>query len=128
MRQADDPGQQPGRAHVGAGQADPRKEKGDLGALRRDPDVARRRDHGARAGHRPVERRHDRAAAMADGQDEIAGEAGELEQPAASRENSAPMMSSTSPPVQKARPVPVMMTARTPGSLSRARKVSLSSV
>ena len=48
--------------------------------------------------------------------------------PAASLENSAPMMSSTSPPVQKARPVPVMMTARTPGSVSRARKVSLSSV
>ena len=48
--------------------------------------------------------------------------------PAASLENSAPMMSSTSPPLQKARPVPVMMTARTPGSVSSARKASRSSV
>ena len=81
MRQADDPGQQPGRPHVGAGQPHPRKEKGDLGALRRDPDVAGRRDHRPRAGHRAVERRHDRAATLANGKNEIAGEAGELEQP-----------------------------------------------
>ena len=60
---------------------DPREQKGDLGALRRDPDVARRRDHGAGARHRAVERRHDRTAALADREDEIAGEAGELEQP-----------------------------------------------
>ena len=48
--------------------------------------------------------------------------------PAASRANSAPMMSSTSPPEQKARPLPVMTIARTPGSVSSARKVSRSSV
>ena len=81
MRQADDPGQEPGRPHVGAGQAHPRKEKGDLGALRRDPDVAGRRDHGPRTGHGPIERRHDRAATLANGKNEIAGEPGELEQP-----------------------------------------------
>ena len=80
MCHADDPGQQPGRAHVGAGQPDSREEESDLGALRRDTDVARRRDHGPRAGHRSVERRHDRAAALADGENEVAGETGELEQ------------------------------------------------
>ena len=73
-------GQQPGGPHVGAGEADPREEEGDLGALRGDPDVAGGRDHGPRAGHRTVERRHDRPAALADGEDEIAGETGELEQ------------------------------------------------
>ena len=81
MRQADDAGQQPGGAHVRAGEAHAGEEKGDLGALRRDPDVAGRGDHGAGAGHRPVERGHDRAAALADRQDEVAGEPGELEQP-----------------------------------------------
>ena len=77
----DDPGQEPRRPHVGAGQADTGEEEGDLRALRRDPDVARRRDHGPGAGHRAVERGHDRPAALADGEDEVAGEAGELEQP-----------------------------------------------
>ena len=47
--------------------------------------------------------------------------------PAASRANSAPMMSSTSPPEQNARPAPVMITARTPGSPSSVRKASRSS-
>ena len=80
VRHADDPGQEPRRSHVGAGQAHPRKEKGDLGVLRRDPDVAGGRDHGPRAGDSAVERRHDRPATLAHGQNEIAGEAGELEQ------------------------------------------------
>ena len=81
VAQADDARQQPGRAHVGAGEPDPGEEEGDLRALRRDPDVARRGDHRAGAGHRAVERRHHRPAAVADGEDEVAGEAGELEQP-----------------------------------------------
>ncbi len=37
------------------------------------------------------------------------------------------MMSSTSPPEQNARPAPVMITARTPGSSPSCPKVSVSS-
>jgi hypothetical protein len=81
VRQSDDPGQQPGRPHIGAAQAHPGKEKRDLGILRRDSDVAGGRDHGPRAGHCSVQRRHDRAATLANGKNEIAGEAGELEHP-----------------------------------------------
>ena len=47
--------------------------------------------------------------------------------PRASVSNSLPMISSTSPPEQKARPAPVSRIARTPGSVSSASKVSLSS-
>ena len=47
--------------------------------------------------------------------------------PRASREKSAPMMSSTSPPEQNPRPAPVKTIARTPGSESSARNVSRSS-
>ena len=46
---------------------------------------------------------------------------------AASRPSSGPMISRTSPPVQKARPSPVMTTARTAGRAASARKVSVSS-
>src|SRR4029450_8966404 len=75
-----DPGQQPGRSHVGAGETDLAEKKCDLGGLSRDAYVTRRGDHGARTGHSAVQGGYDRTPATADGQDEIAGEPGELEQ------------------------------------------------
>src|SRR6185295_8848233 len=85
-----DPGQEPRRPHVGAGEAYPGKEKGDLGALGRYPDVAGRRDYGTGAGHGSIERGDDRAATLANGENQVAGKAGELEQPCGvSREQGA---------------------------------------
>ena len=47
--------------------------------------------------------------------------------PSKSRSKSAPMMSSTSPPLQNPLPAPVITTARTSGSPSSARNVFRSS-
>ena len=82
VRQADDPRQQQRGAHVRAGEADLGEDEGDLALSAAMRMSQRRGDHRAGAGHRAVEGGDDRPAALADRQDEVAGDPGELEQPA----------------------------------------------
>src|SRR5262249_46119797 len=80
MAQPNQSRQEPGRSPVGAGPPGPGKKENDLCALRRDPEIAGRCDDRAGAGHRAVESSDDRPAALPNGENEIAGEPGKLEQ------------------------------------------------
>ncbi len=79
---ADDPRQEEGGAHVGAGEADLREDVAEARALRGDAHVARGGDDGACPHGDAVDGRDDRAATLADRLDEGARHARELEQAA----------------------------------------------
>ena len=78
---ANDARQHRAGAHVAAGEADAREEKGGLGRWRGETQVRSERDHRAGADARAVDRRDDRLRTGAHGLDEIAGHAREGEQP-----------------------------------------------
>ena len=69
----DEARKEPRRPHVRAGKPDADEQKGDLGGFGRDPDVARRGDHGAGARDGAVQGGDDRPPAPANVQDEVAG-------------------------------------------------------
>ena len=80
MAQTDDAGEEPRGSHVRPGEADLGEEESDLRRFGGDADVARSRDHRARARHRAVQRPDDRAAALPHRQDQVARQTRELEQ------------------------------------------------
>ena len=69
-------------AHVGARQADAGEQEGGLGVGRGEADVAGHGEDRARPGAHAVDRGDDRLRAGAHRADQIAGHAGELDQPA----------------------------------------------
>lgn len=81
MAQAHDPGQEVGRAHVAAGQADPGEEEGEAGRGVGDTEVRRQGEHRSGARRHPVHRRDHREGALPDGAHHLAGHAVEVQEP-----------------------------------------------
>ena len=77
---ADDARQDRAGAHVATRQPDPGEQEGGLGLRRREPDVRRHGDDGARSDGDAIHRGDDRLAAIEDRLDQIAGHPGEGEQ------------------------------------------------
>ncbi len=124
----DDARQQPGGSHVGARQADLGEQEGDLRGL-----GAAIRTSQAAAITAPAPATVPFSAATIGRRQAIIDRMSapvarvNSSRPRASVSKSLPMIASTSPPEQKARPAPVSRMARTPGSVSRASNVVLSS-